>query len=55
MYRPPVFRENRPDVLYEAIRAHPLGTLVTYGKSSPVYELTTRWIWLMRLPQGGAE
>ena len=33
MYRPPVFCENRPDVLCEAIRAHPLGTLVTYSKS----------------------
>ncbi len=33
MYRPTAFREDRPDRLYEAIRAHPLGTLVTYGVS----------------------
>ncbi len=33
MYRPTAFREDRPDMLYEAIRAHPLGTLVTYGVS----------------------
>lgn len=29
MYRPPAFREDRPDVLRAAIRAHPLATLVT--------------------------
>lgn len=33
MYRPPAFREDRPEVLREAIRAHPLGTLVTSGAS----------------------
>lgn len=33
MYRPPAFREDRPNVLYEAIRTHPFGTLVTYGAS----------------------
>lgn len=33
MYRPPAFREDRPEVLYETIRTHPLGTLVTYGTS----------------------
>jgi transcriptional regulator len=33
MYRPSAFREDRPDVLYAAIRTHPLGTLVTYGTS----------------------
>lgn len=33
MYRPPAFREDRPNILYEAIRIHPLGTLVTYGAS----------------------
>jgi transcriptional regulator len=33
MYRPSAFREDRPDILYEAIRTHPLGTLVTYGTS----------------------
>ncbi|MEH3103170.1 MAG: FMN-binding negative transcriptional regulator [Sphingomonas phyllosphaerae] len=31
MYRPPAFREDRPDVLRDAIRAHPLATLVTAG------------------------
>ncbi|MES3110455.1 FMN-binding negative transcriptional regulator [Sphingomonas aurantiaca] len=33
MYRPPAFREDRPDILYEVIRTHPLATLVTYGTS----------------------
>jgi transcriptional regulator len=33
MYRPPAFREDRPNVLHEAIRTHPLGTLVTHGAS----------------------
>lgn len=32
MYRPPAFREDRPGVLRAAIRAHPLATLVTYGR-----------------------
>lgn len=31
MYRPPAFREDRPEVLHALIRAHPLGTLITYG------------------------
>jgi transcriptional regulator len=31
MYRPPAFREDRPDVLHGLIRAHPLATLVTAG------------------------
>ncbi|GGE81928.1 FMN-binding negative transcriptional regulator [Sphingomonas prati] len=31
MYRPPAFREDRRDILHDAIRAHPLGTLVTCG------------------------
>lgn len=33
MYRPPAFREDRPEVLRQAIRAHPLGTLITSGAS----------------------
>ncbi|GLV23993.1 FMN-binding negative transcriptional regulator [Sphingobium sp. Cam5-1] len=33
MYRPPAFREDRPDVIRTAIRAHPLGTLITAGAS----------------------
>jgi transcriptional regulator len=31
MYRPPLFREDRIEVLHALIRAHPLGTLVTAG------------------------
>lgn len=31
MYRPPAFREDRPEVLHGLIRAHPLGTLITHG------------------------
>jgi transcriptional regulator len=31
MYRPPAFREDRVDVLCDAIRAHPLGLLITAG------------------------
>ena len=33
MYRPPAFREDRPEFLHAAIRAHPLATLVTHGAS----------------------
>lgn len=33
MYRPPAFREDRPEVLHQMIRSHPLATLVTYGAS----------------------
>ena len=33
MYRPPAFREDRREVLHEAIRNHPLGTLITAGSS----------------------
>jgi transcriptional regulator len=33
MYRPPAFREESRDVLYAAIRAHPLALLVTHGTS----------------------
>ncbi|QDP19015.1 FMN-binding negative transcriptional regulator [Sphingomonas xanthus] len=32
MYCPPAFRENREDVLIEAIEAHPLATLITHGE-----------------------
>lgn len=31
MYRPPHFREERPDVLREIARTYSLATLVTYG------------------------
>lgn len=33
VYRPPAFREDRPEILYEAIQAYPVGTLITYGAS----------------------
>lgn len=33
MYAPPAFREDRPEYLHAAIRAHPLATLVTHGPS----------------------
>lgn len=33
MYVPPAFREDRPELLHAAIRAHPLATLVTHGPS----------------------
>lgn len=33
MYSPPAFREDRPEVMAAAVRAHPLATLVTSGKS----------------------
>ncbi len=36
MYRPPAFREDRSEVLHEAIRAHPLATLITCGESGLV-------------------
>jgi transcriptional regulator len=39
MYQPPAFREDRPDVLQEAIRAHPLATLVSCGTSGLVANL----------------
>lgn len=31
MYAPPAFVEDRPDVLYDLIRTHPLGLLITAG------------------------
>lgn len=33
MYRPPAFREDRPDVLHQLVRTHPLGTLITGGSA----------------------
>ncbi|MCG6119112.1 MAG: FMN-binding negative transcriptional regulator [Blastomonas sp.] len=33
MYSPPAFREQRIDVLREAIRSHPLATLITSGSA----------------------
>lgn len=36
MYQPPQFREERPDVLHAAIRAHPLGLLTCNGPDGPL-------------------
>jgi len=36
MYQPPLFRETRPEVLHELIRAHSLGLLVSVGSDGPV-------------------
>lgn len=33
MYRPPAFREDRPEVLRSLVEAHRLGTLVTHGSN----------------------
>lgn len=33
MYCPPAFREDRPEILHDLIRAHPLGTLITAGSA----------------------
>ena len=33
MYQPPHFREDRPEIQHALIRAHPLGLLVTVGKT----------------------
>lgn len=39
MYLPPVFREERPDVLHALIRSHPLGTLITAGAGGLIANL----------------
>lgn len=39
MYQPPLFRETRPEVLHELVRAHPLGLLVSVGSDGPVADL----------------
>ena len=39
MYRPPAFREDRPEVLHAAIRSYPLATLVTHGPSGLIANL----------------
>lgn len=36
MYQPPLFRETRPEILHELIRAHPLGLLISVGDDGPV-------------------
>lgn len=36
MYLPPHFAETRTDVLHDAIRAHPLGTLIRVADGQPV-------------------
>jgi|SRR6185437_2987980 len=39
MYLPPSFREERPEVLHEVIRTHPLATLITSGEGGLVANL----------------
>jgi transcriptional regulator len=39
MYTPPAFREDRPEVLRELIRSHPLATLVTGGSGGLIANL----------------
>lgn len=39
MYRPPAFREDRPEILRELIRSYPLGTLVTVASGRPEVSL----------------
>lgn len=39
MYRPPDFREDRPEALHAAIRAHRLATLITCGPSDLIADL----------------
>jgi transcriptional regulator len=39
MFRPPVFREDRSEVLRQVIRDHPLATLVTHGPTGIVANL----------------
>lgn len=35
MYQPPHFREDRPEIIHELIRTHPLATLVTVVEGRP--------------------
>ncbi|MEO1745650.1 MAG: FMN-binding negative transcriptional regulator [Pseudomonadota bacterium] len=35
MYQPEHFREDRPEVIHQLIRSHPLGLLVTCGEDGP--------------------
>ena len=51
MYRPPAFREDRPEVLHEVIRAYPLGTLVTAGSSGLIANVIP---FSLRVHNGGA-
>ncbi len=39
MYQPPSFREDRPEVLYQLIRTHPLATLITSGEGGLIANL----------------
>jgi transcriptional regulator len=39
MYQPASFREDRPDILYATIRAHPLATVVTAGTGGLIANL----------------
>jgi len=49
MYIPPLFREERPQVLHGLIRAHPLATLVTQGANG----LTANLIPFILIPGDG--
>jgi transcriptional regulator len=51
MYRPSAFREDRPEVLHRAIRAHPLGTLVTAGSAGLAANVVP---FSLRIRDGGA-
>jgi transcriptional regulator len=52
MYIPPLFREQRPEVLHAMIRAHPLATLVTHGANG----LTANLLPFILIPgDGGAD
>lgn len=45
MYQPPAFREDRPEVIEELVRAHPLGLLTVNGREVPiVHHLPMIWV-----------
>jgi len=50
MYIPPMFREERPEVLHALIRAQPLATLVTHGANG----LTANLVPFILVPGDGA-
>jgi len=50
MHIPPMFREDRPEVLRELIRAHPLATLVTQGANG----LTANLVPFLLVTEEGA-
>ncbi|WP_294332571.1 FMN-binding negative transcriptional regulator [uncultured Sphingomonas sp.] len=50
MYRPPAFREDRPDILHALIRSYPLGTLITCGSAGLMANLLP---FTLAVAQGG--